>query len=77
MSNDVGAFYWLNCLHWFRNKKKLEFHKKVCKNKVSCGAVIPSEDSSKMLEINQSGNLMRCLLFFMQILIKRTDKCKI
>ena len=35
-----GDYYCLNCLHSFRIKNKIEFHKKVCENKVFCNAVI-------------------------------------
>ena len=30
---NKGVFYFLNCLHSFRIKNKLESHKKVCENK--------------------------------------------
>ena len=35
-----GDFYCLNCLHLFRPKNKLEYYKKVCKNKDFCCVVI-------------------------------------
>ena len=47
LKHDHG-FYCLNCLHTFRIKKKLEWHKKVCKNKDFCGVVMPSEDTKNL-----------------------------
>ena len=32
-SKNNSNSYILSCLHWFRTKSKLEFCKKVCKNK--------------------------------------------
>ena len=32
-SKHYGDFFYLNCLHSFRTKNKLESHKKVCENK--------------------------------------------
>ena len=39
-SKHDGDFYCLNCLHLFRPKNKLEYHRKVCKNKYFCSVVI-------------------------------------
>ena len=44
-SKHIRDFYCLNCLHSFRTKYKLEWHKRVCEYKDLCGAVMPSEDS--------------------------------
>ena len=44
-SENNGDFYCLNSLHSFRTKNKLDWHKKVCENKVFWDAVIPSEDT--------------------------------
>ena len=53
-SKHKGDFYCLNCLNFFRNRRKdkLELHKKICENKDLCNIVIPSE-KTKILEINQ------------------------
>ena len=40
------------CLHAFRTKNKLEYHKKVCENKNFCSVIMRSEDT-KILEFNQ------------------------
>ena len=32
-SKHSSAFYCLNCLHYFKTKNKLKYHKKVCENK--------------------------------------------
>ena len=42
----------LNCLHSFRTKTKLESNKKVCENKDFCNIVIPSEDT-RILKFNE------------------------
>ena len=51
-SKNNGDFYYLNCLHSFRTKNKLDSHKKVCDNKDFCNVIMPSEDT-KILEFNQ------------------------
>ena len=51
-SKHYGDFYCLNCLHSFRTKNKLEFHKKVCENKDFCNVIMPSKDN-KILKFNQ------------------------
>ena len=51
-SKNNGDFYYLNCRHSFRTKKKLESHKKLCENKDFYNRIMPSEDT-KILEINQ------------------------
>ena len=54
-SKNNGDFYYLNCLHSIRTKKKLEFHKRVCEKKEEdfYNIVMPSEDINT-LEINQN-----------------------
>ena len=44
-------FHCLNCFHSFTTENKRESHKKVCKNKDFCNAVMPSKDT-KTLEFN-------------------------
>ena len=44
----VGDFYCSSCLHLFRTKKKIDFHKKVCGNKDFCGDVMPLEGTNKL-----------------------------
>ena len=51
-SKHYCNFYYLNCLHSFKTKGKLEPHKNVCENKDFCNAIMPSEDT-KILEFNQ------------------------
>ena len=51
-SKKNGYFYYLNCLHSFRTKSKLQSHKRVCKKKDFCNIVMPSEDT-KMLQFIQ------------------------
>ena len=43
-SRHRGDFYCLNCLHSFAMEKKLESHKKACKNKDFCNVIMPSID---------------------------------
>ena len=40
-SKHYGDFYSLNCLHSFRTKNKLEYHKRVCENKDFCKVIMP------------------------------------
>ena len=40
--------YCLNCLHSFRTENKLKYLKKVCKNKDSCGIVMPAEGNTNI-----------------------------
>ena len=51
-SQYYGDFYCLNCLHSFRTKNKLAFHKKVFENKDFCNVIMLFEDI-KILEFNQ------------------------
>ena len=51
-NKNNGDFYCLNCLHSFRTKKKLESHKRECKNIDFCNVIMPSKDT-KLLEFNQ------------------------
>ena len=46
-SKHDADFYYLNYLHSFRTKNKLESHKKVCEDKDFCTFEIPSEDTKK------------------------------
>ena len=64
-SKNNGDSYFLNCLHSFRKKNRLESHKKVCEIKDFCNVIMPSEDT-KTLELNQ--NLIKQHLLFMKIL---------
>ena len=61
-SNYSGDFYCLSCLHSFRTKNKLQFHKKVCENKDVCNVIMPSGDT-KILESNQYQESGKVLLF--------------
>ena len=51
-SKHKGDFYWLNCLHPFRTKNRLEYHKSVCDNKDFCNIIMSFEDT-KILGFNQ------------------------
>ena len=59
-SKTYCEFYYLNCLHSFRTKSKLESHKRVCENEDFCN-MMRSKDT-KILEVNQK------ILLFLQIL---------
>ena len=50
-SKHVGIFFCLNGLDLFTTKSNSASHKKVCKNKTSCGFVMLSEEI-KLLEFN-------------------------
>ena len=47
-----GDFYCLNCLHFFKVKKKLGSHKRVCGNRDFWNVIMPSKDT-KILEFSQ------------------------
>ena len=66
MSQQVGDFYCLNCLHLFRIKNKL---RKVCENKDFCG--VTTQRLPKKLRyysLINTKNLKRHYLLFLQIL---------
>ena len=77
-SKSNGYFYYLNCLHSFRIKTKLESHKKVCENKDFCNVIMPSEDT-KILEFNQYQKSDKAPFITypdLECLIEKTDECK-
>ena len=51
-SKNNGHFYYLDCLHSFRTKNKLESYQKVSENKDFCNVIMSSEEI-KILELNQ------------------------
>ena len=76
-SKHHGDFYCLNCLP-FATEKKLESHKKVCKNKEFCTAEMPSKDK-KILEFNKykkSDKAPFIIYADLECLIEKTDGCK-
>ena len=52
ISKHRGDFHCLSCLHSFRKETKHKSHESVCKNKVFCEIVLPSE-TGNILEFNQ------------------------
>ena len=62
-SKHYSGFNCLNCLHYFRTKKKLESNKKACESKDFCNVAMSSED----IEFNWYQKSDEALLF-MQIL---------
>ena len=77
-SKNNGDFYYLNCRHSFRIKKKLESHKKLCENKDFYNRIMPSEDT-KILEINQyqkSDKAPFIIYAHLECTIKNIDRCK-
>ena len=52
-----GDFYYLDCLHSFRTKSKLESHRKVCENKDFCNVIILCK-GTKILELINIKNLI-------------------
>ena len=52
-----GDFYYLDCLHSFRTKSKLESHRKVCENKDFCNVIVPCK-GTKILELINIKNLI-------------------
>ena len=43
ISNHIGDFYCLNCLHSYRAKEKLKKHENVCNNHDYCYLKMPNE----------------------------------
>ena len=72
-SKHCDEFYYLNCLHSFRTKKKLESHKRVCENKDLCNIIMPSEET-KNLEIKQYQKFI--IYADLECLIEKIDGCK-
>ena len=77
-SKNKGDFYFLNCLHSFRIRNKLESHKKVCENKDFCNIVMPSADT-KILDFNQYQKHDKAPFIIyadLECLIEKIDECK-
>ena len=62
-----ATFNFLNCLHLFRTKNKLESHKRVCKNKFFCNTVNQHQ---------KSDNAPFIIYADLESLIEKTDRCK-
>ena len=78
LSEDDGNLFCLNCLHSFRRKSKLEFHKKVCENKDLCNVIITSENN-KALEFNkyQKSDKTQSIIYGdVKSLAEKIDVCK-
>ena len=77
-SKNNGDFYYLNCLHSFRTKKKFEFNKKACENKSFCNVIMPSEHT-KILQFNQhqkSDKVPFIIYIDLECITKHIDGCK-
>ena len=77
-SKHHGDFHCLNCLHFFATEKKLELHKKVCKNKGFFNVLIPSEDT-EILEFNQYQKSDKAPLIIyadLECIIGKIDGCE-
>ena len=73
-----GDFFFLNCLHSFRTKHKLESCKKVSKNKGFCNVITLSEDT-KILEFNQYKKYDKApsiIYADLKCTIRKIDVCK-
>ena len=61
---------------FFCNRKKLEWHKKVCENKDFCNVIMPS---AKLLEFNQyekSDKVQLIIYADLKYIIEKIDGCK-
>ena len=70
--------HYLNYLHSFRTKPKLELHKKVCENKDFCNSVITFGDT-KILEFYQFAKTDKApfvIFADLECLIEKIDGCK-
>ena len=73
-----GDFYFLSCLHSFKTKNKLQYHKRVCENKNFCNVIMPSEET-KILEFNQykkSDEVPFIIYADLQCIKEKIDGCK-
>ena len=63
---------------FFRNRKKLESHKKACENKDFCYVITPFQDT-KILEFNQYQKSNKALFIIyadLECIIEKIDGCK-
>ena len=70
-------FYFLNFLHSFATKNKLDSDKQVCKNKDFCGIVMPSK-KNYILQFNQymkSDKMPYIIYADLESLIEKIDRC--
>ena len=77
-SKNNGDYCFLNCLHLFRTKSKLESHMKVCENKYFCNVSMRSE-GTEILEINQYCKFDKTPFVSyadLDTLIEKIDVCK-
>ena len=67
-----------NCLHLFKTKNKLESQKKICENKVFCGAVMPSENTKTMRfsQYRKYDDTLSIVYADLESLIKKSDGCR-
>ena len=48
ITSNLEDFYYLNCFHSYRTKKKLDAHKKICENLDYCRVEMPTNDNNKI-----------------------------
>ena len=65
-SNHDGDFYFLNCLHSYRTKYRLEKHENVCKDHDYCYIEMPKEND-KISKCNHEEKFMKFHLLFILI----------
>ena len=71
-------FYFLNCLHPFGTKNKLDSNKKVRENETFCNVIMLS-DSTKLLELKQSQKSDKAPFINyadLECIIEKIDACK-
>ena len=78
ISKNNRCFYCLICLHSFKTKRKLQSHKKVCKNKNFCNIIMPTAETkiSQFNEYKKSDNAPFFDYADPECLIQRNDRCK-
>ena len=77
-SKNNDNFYYLNCRHSFRRENKLEYNKKVYKNKDFCEITLPTQKYN-ILKFNQymKSDKTSCVTYAdLACLIKEIDNCK-
>ena len=71
-------FYFLNCLHSFGTKNKLDSNKKVRENETFCNVTMLSENN-KLLELKQSQKSDKAPFIIyadLEYIIEKIDACK-
>ena len=76
-SKHKGDFHFLNCLHAYTTRNKLERHKNVCENHDYCCVEMPNEDN-EILKYNHGEKSMKAPFIIyadLESLLEKTSTC--